>query len=408
MTDDARAAVARVHRAEWARIVAGLARRFGDLDIAEEAAAEAFAIALERWTDDRVPPNPGGWLTITARRLAIDRLRRDARAQRHHRDAASMPQAEAPPVGIVDDDRLRMLFVCCHPVLGMRDRLALSLRLVGGLTVGEIASAFLVQEAAMARRITRAKTRIRESGVPFRVPWAADLPDRIDGVLAALALMGNEGYLASNGADAVRPVLLDEAIRMARLARELLPDHGEVRGLLALLVLLAARTPARVTEDGALVALGDQDRSAWDRAGIAEGLALLGASAEHPEALGRYQLLAAIHGVHCAAPSLADTSWTRIVALYDLLCVVDPSPVVRVNRAVALAERDGPAAGLAEVDAVAERLEGYRSLHAARADLLDRLGRGAEARAAWDRAIALAGTDAEATALRGRRDRHSG
>lgn len=389
-------------------MVAALCRRFGDLDIAEEAAAEAFVTALERWPVDGVPPNPGAWLTTTAARKAIDRIRREAKRDEKHREALMVSGSPGPePAGVIDDDRLRLVFTCCHPALSIEARVALTLRMVGGLTVAEIARAFLVQEPAMGRRITRAKDKIRAARVPYRVPERADLPGRVTGVLAVLFLIFNEGYLAS-GADraAVRAELTGEAIRLARLVRALLPGDGEVAGLLALMVLTEARRPARVSAAGELVTMGEQDRGVWDRELIAEGHALVRERLASGEAPGRFQILAAINAVHTDAAEVADTAWSQVVALYDQLVVVDPSPIVRLNRAVAVAERDGPGVALAEVDGLP--LDGYHAWHATRAELLRRLGRTAQARVAYERAIALAGNTAETAYLRRRRDDMAG
>jgi RNA polymerase sigma-70 factor (ECF subfamily) len=393
-------ALTRAHRDEWARMVAGLARRFGDLDVAEEATAEAFATAAERWPRDGVPPSPAGWLTTTATRKAIDRLRRESQRDARHR-AAEMIHDDGPPepTGSLGDDRLRLVFTCCHPALAPEARVALTLRLMGGLTVAEIARAFLVQETAMARRITRAKAKIRAANLPYRVPSDADVRERLDGVLAVVFLVFNEGYLAGEGDDPVRRELTDEAIRLGRLLRALLPDDGEVAGLLALMLLTDARRPARVSATGELVTLAAQDRSRWDRALLAEGAALvherLQVVAGGGERPGRYQLLAAVNLVHTDAPSVGHTDWRAVVALYDRLLRLDPSPVVRLNRAVALAEVEGPAVGLAEVDRLDEVLGGYHAYHVARADLLRRLGRSGESRTAYGQAIALTGNAAE-------------
>ncbi|GAA1037539.1 sigma factor-like helix-turn-helix DNA-binding protein [Virgisporangium ochraceum] len=400
MTD----ALTRVHREEWARVVATLMRRFGDLDLAEEMTAEAFATAVERWPVDGVPPNPGGWLTTTTQRRAIDRLRREARRRDKHREALMLSDTDTPePLGAIDDDRLRLVFTCCHPALAMETRVALTLRMVGGLTVPEIAHAFLVQEPAMGRRITRAKEKIRAARIPYRVPAREDLPARVTGVLAVLYLIFNEGYLAS-GPDygAVRADLTGEAIRLTRLVRDLMPDDGEAAGLLALMLLTDARRAARVSAGGELVTLDEQDRGAWDRALIAEGHALVRARLASGEAPGRYQVLAAINAVHTDARDVRDTDWSQVVALYDRLVRLDPTPIVRLNRAIAVAELDGPEVALAEVDGLP--LEGYHAFHATRAALLRRLGRSAESRAAYDRAIELAGNTAETAYLTRRRD----
>ncbi|WBB53447.1 sigma-70 family RNA polymerase sigma factor [Verrucosispora sp. WMMD573] len=405
--------ITRAHQEEWARVVASLARRFGDLDVAEEATAEAFVTAVERWPREGVPPSPGGWLATTATRKAIDRLRRDSQRDAKHRAARIVhDDSPAEPTGAVEDDRLRLVFTCCHPALAMQARVALTLRLLGGLTVGEIARAFLVQETTMARRITRAKAKIRAAGIPYRVPAADDIRERVVGVLAVVYLVFNEGYLASEGDEAVRVDLSEEAIRLGRLLRTLLPDHGEVAGLLALMLLIDARRPARVSRTGELLTLAEQDRSAWDRARIAEGNALLherikvvAAGGEPP---GRYQLQAAINAVHTNAPSSRATDWSGLLALYDQLSLIDPSPIVRLNRAVAVAEVDGPAVGLAEIEPLDEALDGYHALHAVRADLLRRLGRHRDSRAAYDRAIGLAGNPAERAYLTRRRDQLAG
>ena len=406
-------AITRVHREEWARVVAVLTRRFGDLDIAEEMAAEAFAVAVERWPSDGVPPNPGAWITTTASRRAIDRLRRGSRRDDKQKEAQMLyddTRPEPPNVfeeRAIDDDRLRLIFTCCHPALAMEARIALTLRMVGGLTVSEIARAFLVQEATMGQRITRAKGKIKAARIPYRVPSSEDLPARISGVLAVLFLVFNEGYLASDpGKEAVRSDLTLEAIRLTRLLQALLPSDGEVAGLVALMLLTEARRPARISTSGELVTLDEQDRGAWDAALIAEGHALVreriaavSAGHGHP---GRYQIQAAINAVHTSARDVRDTDWSQVVALYDQLADIDPSPIVALNRAVALAELDGPEVALAEVDRL--DLSGYHAYHATRADLLRRLGRSADARAAYEKAIELAGNTAEVAYLTRRRD----
>lgn len=403
---DVREAVAAAHRDEWARVVASLTRRFGDLDLAEDAAAEAFAVAVERWPSDGVPPNPGGWLTTTANRKAIDRIRREAKRDDKH-EAARMLSGDDPPeqLGVVDDLRLRLIFTCCHPALAMESRVALTLRMVGGLTVPEIARAFLVQESATGQRITRAKAKIKAARIPYRVPSADDLPARVSGVLAVLYLVFNEGYLATSpDADPVRPHLTAEAIRLARLVRVLLPEDGEVAGLLALMLLTEARRTARVSTTGELVVLEQQDRGLWDRELIAEGHRLVRERLATGAAPGRYQLLAAINAVHTSARDARDTDWSQVVALYDQLVRLDRSPVVALNRAVAVAELDGPEVALAAVAPLGEALDGYHAFHATRAELLRRLDRGTEAREAYDRAIALAGNTAETAYLTRRRD----
>ncbi len=399
-------AITRVHREEWARVVATLARRVGDLDIAEEMAAEAFAIAVERWPIDGVPPNPGAWLTTTAHRKAIDRLRREVRRDEKHMEAL-MLTGPAEPLGAIDDDRLRLIFTCCHPALAMESRIALTLRMVGGLTVSEISRAFLVQEVAMGQRITRAKSKIKAARIPYRVPLGVDLPVRVSGVLAVLYLIFNEGYLASTADhEPVRGDLTAEAIRLTRLVRELMPSDGEIVGLLALMLLTEARRAARVSASGELVNLGEQDRGAWDRDLIAEGHNLVRVRLASGQAPGRYQILAAINAVHTDARDVRDTDWSQVVALYNQLARLDPSPIVRLNRAIALAELDGPQVALAEVDGLP--LEDYRAFHATRADLLRRLGRSTESRAAYDRAVELPGNGAETAYLIRRRGQLAG
>jgi RNA polymerase sigma-70 factor (ECF subfamily) len=398
--------ITRVHRDEWARVVATLARRLGDLDIAEDMAAEAFATAVERWPVDGVPPNPGAWLTTTAHRKAIDRLRRESRREDKHKEAQMLSDGPEPR-GAIDDDRLRLVFTCCHPALAMEARIALTLRMVGGLTVPEIARAFLVQETAIGRRITRAKEKIRLAKIPYRVPLREDLPARVSGVLTVLYLIFNEGYLASDpDKEPVRADLTAEAIRLTRLVLALMPADGEVAGLLALMLLTEARRAARVSANGELVPLDDQDRGAWDRELITEGHALVRARLASGQAPGRYQILAAINAVHTDARDARDTDWSQVIALYDQLVRLDRSPIVRLNRAIAVAELDGPEVALAEVDALP--LEGYRAYHAARAELLRRLGRSDESRAAYDRAITAAGNGAETAHLTRRRDQLGG
>ncbi len=406
---DVRAAITEAHREEWARIVAALTRRFGDLDIAEEAAAEAFAAAVERWPADGVPPSPGAWLTTTAKRAAIDRIRRETKRGDKQKEAQLLYDNDPPePPGAVGDERLRLIFTCCHPALAMETRVALTLRMVGGLTVPEIARAFLVQEAAMGRRITRAKAKIKAARIPYRVPSAQDLPERVSGVLTVLFLVFNEGYLATGpGTDPVRHDLTAEAIRLTRLIHTLMPDDGEVAGLLALMLLTEARRTARVSASGELVTLGEQDRGAWDAALVAEGHRLVRerlAAAAAGVAPGRYQILAAINAVHTSARDVRDTDWSQVVALYDQLVRLDPSPIVALNRAIAVAEVDGPEVALAAVDRLEDKLASYHAYHAARADLLRRLGRSQKSRAAYDKAIELAGNSAEIAYLTRRRD----
>jgi RNA polymerase sigma-70 factor, ECF subfamily len=407
-TVEVQEAITRAHHEEWGRLVATLTRRFGDLDVAEEAAAEAFATAVGHWPADGVPPNPGAWLTTTANRKAIDRIRRESRREDKQKEARMLYDDDPPePLGAIEDERLRLIFTCCHPALAMETRVALTLRMLGGLKVREIARAFLVQETTMERRITRAKAKIKAARIPYRVPSAEDLPARLSGVLAVLFLVFNEGYLATGpDTDPVRQDLTAEAIRLARLIRGLMPEDGEVAGLLALMLLTEARRTARVSASGELVPLGQQDRGSWDAALVAEGHGLVRerlAAAAAGAAPGRYQILAAINAVHTSARNVRDTDWSQVVALYDRLVRLDPSPIVALNRAIAVAELDGPEVALAAVDRLDDTLAGYHAYHATRADLLRRLGRGEESRAAYDRAIELAGNTAETAYLTRRR-----
>jgi RNA polymerase sigma-70 factor, ECF subfamily len=383
----------RFFRAEYGRAVAVLARLVGDLDLAEDAVQDAFASATQRWPVDGVPPSPAGWIITTARNRAIDRLRREARRHDKHAEAAllhaSGPPGEDGPVG---DDRLRLIFTCCHPALSRPAQVALTLRLLGGLGTAEIARAFLVPEATMAQRIVRAKAKIRDAGIPYRIPRAADLPERLRPVLAVLYLIFNEGYAASCGATLTRDDLCAEAIRLNRLLAALMPDEPEVSGLLALMLLTAARRPARTDADGGLVRLADQDRSRWDRTLIAEGQGIVRACVRRGRP-GPYQLQAAIQAVHSAAPSVTATDWQAVLRLYDQLMALAPTPVVALNRAVAVAEVCGPAAALELVDALG--LSGYHVFHAIRADLLRRVGRATEAAAAYRAAEARTANEAE-------------
>jgi RNA polymerase sigma-70 factor (ECF subfamily) len=388
-----------IYRAEFSRVVASLTRRFGDLDIAEDAASEALLVALERWPKDGIPPNPGGWLTTTAGNRAIDRIRRENLRQAKH-EAADMIRDDEPhtPTGLVDDDQLRLIFTCCHPALAPEARVALTLRLLGGLSVPEIANAFLVQETTMAQRITRAKAKIKAARIPFRVPDASDVSDRLGTVLAVVYLIFNEGYLASSG-EPIRTDLSEEAIRLGRLLRQLIPDETEVMGLLALMLLTDARRAARVA-GGELVVLHEQDRTQWNRALISEGHALVSA-AMAPGVIGPYVLMAAINALHTATTDPRDTPWERIASLYDRLFAISPTPIVALNRAVAIAEVDGPQVALTQIESL--ELDGYHAWHATRADFLRRLGRTDEAREAYAAAIEATGNEAERNYLTRRR-----
>jgi RNA polymerase sigma-70 factor, ECF subfamily len=405
-----------VFRREYGRCVATLIRFLGDIDAAEEAVQDAFTVAVARWPTEGQPPNPGAWIVTTARNRAIDRLRRESvrderHAQAHHlygTAEAGDDQALAPDDETVPDDRLRLIFTCCHPALNQPAQVALTLRLLGGLETPEIARAFLVPETTMAQRVVRAKRKIRNAHVPYRVPAEAELPARLEPVLAVLYLIFNEGYAATAGRRLIRLDLCAEGIRLARVLAELMPGEPEAQGLLALLLLLHSRSAARVAADGSLIRLAEQDRRLWDRGLITEGQAIVRACVQrdHP---GPYQIQAAVNAVHSVAPSFDRTDWPAILTLYDQLYALTPTPVVALNRAVALAEVRGPAAGLATVDDLrSSGLDGYYLFHATRADLLRRLGRDEEAAAAYATARALTANPVEQAFLDTRRATLSG
>ena len=403
---DPAAAVADAHRREWAFVLAATARVAGDIDLAEECVQDAYVAALDAWSRQGVPRNPGAWLTTTARRRAIDALRREAtlrgklpllvEPELPVAGSAPPPAAEPGEDGMIPDDRLRLVFTCCHPALGREAQVALTLRLVCGLTTTEIAHAFLVPEPTMAARVSRAKKKISAARIAYRVPEAAELPDRLDAVLTVVHLLYTTGHLAPAGENVVRDDLVERALDLARMLHSLMPDEREVRGLLALLLLTDARRATRADADGRLLLLAEQDRSRWDHAAIADGKALVPGALRGGRA-GRFALQAAIAALHAEAPDYDQTDWPQIVQLYGALLAVWPSPVVALNRAAAQALAQGPAAGLAEIEQLERdgRLADYRYLPAAKADLLRRLGRADEAAAAYRAALALTGNSAE-------------
>jgi RNA polymerase sigma-70 factor, ECF subfamily len=391
------AEVGRIFREESGRSVATLIRVVGDIDLAEDAVQEAFAVALHKWPDEGLPPNPGGWITITARNRAIDHLRREARGRELLGEVAVLSSGDQEPgmaeeVGPVQDDRLRLIFTCCHPALSTQAQVALTLRLLGGLSTDEVARAFLVTEPTMATRLVRAKHKIKAARIPYRVPGEHELPDRLRPVLAVVYLVYTAGLTSP-----ANPDLCAEAIRLARILAALMPDEPEVAGLLALLLLTESRRASRLAPDGSLVVLGEQDRTRWDQALIAEGQAIVRRCLRRNQP-GPYQLQAAINAVHADAPTVEEIDWSQIVALYDHLLAVAPTPVVALNRAIAIGEVQGPAAALALVEEL--DLDTYYPFHATRADLLGRLGRHREAAVAYQRAAAMAPTDAERDFLR--------
>jgi RNA polymerase sigma-70 factor (ECF subfamily) len=406
---DARALgdIERVFREEYGRAVSVLARLCGDLDVAEEAVQDAFSAAIERWPASGVPPSPSGWIIRTARNRAIDRFRREASRDARQAEAVRLLTTDeaTPDEASVRDDQLRLIFTCCHPALAPAVQVALTLRLVGGLTTAEVARAFLVPDTTMAQRLVRAKAKIRDAGIPYRIPEAHELPARLSPVLAVVYLIFNEGYTASSGERLIRDDLCADAIRLGRRLADLMPDQVEVMGLLALMLLVDARRAARVTAEGGLVPLFEQDRGRWDRGLVAEGQAIVRHCLTRSQP-GPYQIQAAINAVHADAPTAVETDWRQILQLYDQLLAIAPTPVAALNRAVALAEVDGPAGGLAAMEHL--DLDSYYLYHAIRADFLRRLGRPAEAADAYRAALARSENAAEREHLRRRLEETAG
>jgi len=401
------AAVADAHRREWAYVLAATVRVAGDIDVAEECVQDAYARALTTWPAQGIPDRPAAWLTTVARRRAIDVQRRRATHDRFLPELAGADEEGAEPPGVpeIADDRLRLIFTCCHPSLSPEAQVALTLRLVCGLTTGEVARMFLVQESTMAARLTRAKKKIAAAHIPYRVPELAELPERTDNVLTVVHLVFTTGHTAPVGSDLVRTDLVEQALYLARMLRTLVPDDADVAGLLALILLTHARRTTRLSPDGSLSLLSEQDRTRWDAAEITEGLGLV-REALHRRPPGRYALMAAIAAVHAEAPTWSATDWSELVGLYDLLVIIWPSPVVALNRAVAVGFAEGPGAGLKALDELAgePQLASYAYLPSARADFLKRLGRIDEAAAAYAEALALTDNDVEREFLRARLD----
>lgn len=402
---------AEIYRREVGRCIATLVRIVGDVDLAEDSVAEAFVVAAEKWATGGIPPNPGGWIATTARNRAIDHLRRESTRDKRQRESglhdeddpsagAGTAADELGDVRVVPDDQLRLIFLCCHPELEPEAQVALTLKLLGGLATAEVAAAFLVSEATMAQRLVRVKRKIRGKEFAYRIPDQSELPDRLVPVLATIYLMYNAGHTATDGESLVRPELLAESLRLARLLVELMPDEPEVVGLLGLLILSDARRPARLTADGEIVLLADQDRTLWDQGLIAEGHALVRACVQRNQP-GVYQLQASVAAVHADARTAADTDWSQIVVIYDHLLTLQSTDIVALSRAIAVSEADGPAAGLAALEPL--NLEGYRIFHAARAEFLIRLGRRVEATTSFDRAIELSTNEVERRHLATRR-----